>query len=180
MIVRDSSFPPGDDSGASVCELRADRDRELEARAVKLAHRTPARAGLGRRPHRLSLHKRCHSPGTPLSVCSPRSAQRDAGARHQILDRSGNENLARSRERCDSGANVHCYTADLVFHELALSGVKSYLGPEGRSRGRYPGSHMRSGSHAPARQGREEAVSCRYLFPCPGSTPTVSGSSRGV
>lgn len=63
--------------------------------------------------------------GDPLEDVLALIPESEAGADHQVLDRAGDEHLARSRGGLDPGGDVHRETAEVITNRFALSGVKA-------------------------------------------------------
>src|SRR5262245_7729455 len=60
-------------------------------------------------------------------------AERDAGARDEILDRAGDQDFVGTRQRTDASGDVNRETGEIVAADLALSRVqaRSHIDPEG-------------------------------------------------
>lgn len=89
------------------------------------------------------------------------------GARYQVLHGTGHQDLARTRERGDSGADVNGNAAHLIPHDLALAGMEpgADVDPE-----RPDVVGDRAGAADTARrtvEGRQEAVTGRVDFTAP-------------
>jgi hypothetical protein len=63
--------------------------------------------------------------GHSLECLAAAISEPQTGARHQILDCSGNQYLASTCERRDARANVNGYAANVVTHNLAFAGMQS-------------------------------------------------------
>ena len=61
-------------------------------------------------------------PGTPLSAADPR-LELQPGARHQVTDGAGDDDLARARLSRNARADVHGEPGELAVRDLALARV---------------------------------------------------------
>ena len=110
-------------------------------------------------PYGEATAKRCHSPGTPLSSCAPRSsnASPDPITRSRsVLDTSS----VRPGQCAHARPDVHGDSADVVAADLALAGVQpgAYLDAERLHR--VADRHRAADRSLGAVKHREEAISC--------------------
>src|SRR5262249_26991367 len=91
--------------------------------------------------------------------------QPDPGAGDEILDGSGDENLARLRDRRDSRPDVDRNTADLAVHQLALPCVKPCPDLEAERANAVPNRTRAPNRPRGSVKDREESITGRVHLP---------------
>src|SRR5690349_11351242 len=88
--------------------------------------------------------------GHALELMGPAAFQPDRGARHQVADGAGDEDLTRAGERGDPGPDVHGDTPDLTRRPvLHLAGVRP--GAHGQAEGAGAVAHALRAADRPRR-----------------------------
>ena len=96
--------------------------------------------------------------GHALELMGAAVLEFESGTDHQVAQRAGHEDVVRSGQCADAGADMHGDTADVVASDLALSGVQSGADLDTEGSHRVANCHGAADRSLRSVERREEAV----------------------